>query len=489
MLSKKKYLFYLGVFCLLIGTIFSFEQLQSKLFNEIDLLINKTLYYSFWSIGISKSGIDLIAAGVSLLIIFKYYNKFPKQVFLYLSAGWILLFFVYVLKSAVNIPMTDDFAILKFLNNYTQSKDISKIFMQYDEDREFLIRFFSITLFHLKLFDYRILIVLANLSLLGTVIIFYKLMHPSKISKEMLLFLLVILIFNFEFYDAIVLTSGAMYHACSIFFVAMSLFFLIKNSNRNLFIAMLFSIAAVLNNGSGFIILLIGAVYLLFVKRRYHFTIWIISCAVIAFFYFHFYSTSKVHYNEPINLNFSVERIMRCILFSFTFMGNSTQFFYDITLPLVTGTIIWIYFGRLTIKKYYQQNPRVYCILLFLLLTSFIIPLVKYSTGIAGGLGIRYGIYSIMAISCCFIALFENTYKEVTLKIFTFIFFIVLLYHLSINIFFYPEVVIRKERLVAMLHNIRIGKPFVKPPYVMSYPNAELLIKEAVHNGYYFPDY
>ena len=93
------------------------------------------------------------------------------------------------LKYAVNIPHWDDHALKAFQVNYNKSSSfvekIQLIFAQHNEHRIALTRLFSLLIYEIKgTIDYRWLMILGNLSLIGTFSLLCLILKKHNCSGE-----------------------------------------------------------------------------------------------------------------------------------------------------------------------------------------------------------------------------------------------------------------------------------------------------------------
>jgi hypothetical protein len=255
-----------------------------------------------------------------------------------------------------------------------------------------------------------------------------------------------------------------------------------------MFVLSLFcALLAVLNCGSGFAGLIAGMFLLIVQKRTKYLFVWLLFSACISAFFFTNYTFVNENIFSSANIHTLLNKIFKCILFSFAFIGSPFQFLYQIILPVIAGAIVWLFLFLLTFKKYYKKNPIIYFMLLFVIMCSCLPSLLRSDYEIKYAISIRYGVYSIVAACCCVIAFFENSNVKNKSLLMNYFLILSLFYHLSTNLFFYPEVVIRKEKLVTFIQHLIKGEPFQLPPCTGG--DAKNIIDKAIQNNIYkIPD-
>jgi hypothetical protein len=341
-------------------------------------------------------------------------------------------------KDALNIPFNDDFDYLQFLNRYYDTRVFTEIFTQEgNESRLIFMKFFSVLLFHLNGFNFRTFLFFSNACLLGTCILLFRSIKLEGTVRLLLTLVLCVLIFQFEYYDSTIWASGALYSECTIFFVILSIYFMYAGMQTRLVFSLLAAILAVLNCGGGFLAFLIGLGVSVIRKRRMESIAWIVTLAILCLLYFHNHSFPRANYTETsLTLTAIFHHILRCFAFSCVFLGSSFQFYYKVFLPILGGIFVWLVFIFLTVKKYYHKNPIVYFFLSFLILISFLPALFRSNFSMGDALGIRYGIYSIFALSCSVVGLAENVGQPHLKKLLPILLTFSIFFHLLTNIFF-----------------------------------------------------
>jgi len=471
----------------LIGLLlYSFTSCIVTLFGHF---LHKQLNIVFWEIGFERIGIELILVSINFVLAIFFYKQNPKLFTLFSCLLWIVLFVAYVIKNTVNIPISDDYHyFLLFLNDYSASHNFSMILQQEAESRMVIIHLISVLLFHFNIFNFKILTLISSVCLIGIALLFYRSILAKQ--KEFLFLIIVLLLFQFQYYNSVFVPSDALYSTCTIFYVFCSLYFLNKNSKWMFTISLLSILLAALNCGSGFAGFIAGMTLLITQKRTKRLYVWLVFSACISIAFFINYAFINETIFSSANILELLNKLFKSLLFSFTFLGSPFQFLYQITLPIIAGSIIWLFFIFLTVKKYFKINPVIYFMLLFLIMSSVLPSLFRSDYQIHSAISIRYGVYAITAISCCIIAYFEISTVKNRLSAMKYLLVISFCYHLSTNLFFYPEVVIRKQRLEAFIRQIKNKSPLIVPPHTpCTAEEAESIINEsASKNIYKIPD-
>ena len=454
------------------------------LITSLGHLLNRQLSLTFWKYGIQKTGIEFVTAALLLLLYVFVWEK-KREMFFALAIGSVIsLFSIYIFENTLNFPIAEDYNIfLKFLNSYFASKNISAVLNQYEDVIMTTQHAWTVLLYRSGFFSFTALMLFADSCIILTYFVLLKTVPREHPERNLIFLTIAILFFQFQYYDVTTWASGGIGHGCTVFYALLTLYSVNRNTPLSFFISLLLCWITVLNFPSGFPVLAAGLLLLLSQQRKKESLIWIASCLLIAGFCFHNYSAHELNASSGFALPELASRVANGFLFSCVFLGSFFQFLYAITLPALFGLVIWIFFLVLTVKKYYLKNPLLYGILAFILMVSCLPPIGRAGCSIESGLTVRYGIYSIVAVAACIIAWLEIIDKKYLNRAGRAAFIFSLSYHFTSNLFFYPEVPIRKELLSSVMTNMKEGKDYILPPHTPE--NGKVILEESMHNHIY----
>lgn len=196
----------------------------------------------------------------------------------------------------INFPYADDFgAIINFnldyLNTHTFSDKLTLLFSQNNDfklvvlklvDLTYLTIFDNVNLGHLRVFGY--------FMFLSTMFFLYKLGDFSK--TNILYFLPVpLLMISFAYSEINALAMESLSHFLVIFLALATFYFLFQTKHFVLAILCLF--LGVFANGNGLLLIPLGALGLLFLKKYKHLVIWILASCVFLFLFFFNYNRGE----------------------------------------------------------------------------------------------------------------------------------------------------------------------------------------------------
>jgi hypothetical protein len=203
----------------------------------------------------------------------------------------------------INFPIADDFgAIINFnldyLNTHTLSDKLTLLFSQNNDfklvvlklvDLAYLTIFDNVNLGHLRVFGY--------FMFLSTMFFLYKLGDFRK--TNILYFLPVpLLMISFAYSEINAYAMESLSHFLVIFLALATFYFLFQTKYFVLAILCLF--LGVFANGNGLLLIPLGALGLLFLKKYKHLVIWILASCVFLFLFFFNYNRGESTLNGSV---------------------------------------------------------------------------------------------------------------------------------------------------------------------------------------------
>jgi hypothetical protein len=203
----------------------------------------------------------------------------------------------------INFPIADDFgAIINFnldyLNTHTLSDKLTLLFSQNNDfklvvlklvDLAYLTIFDNVNLGHLRVFGYFLF--------LSTMFFLYKLGDFRK--TNILYFLPVpLLMISFAYSEINAFAMESLSHFLVIFLALATFYFLFQTKYFVLAILCLF--LGVFANGNGLLLIPLGALGLLFLKKYKHLVIWILASCVFLFLFFFNYNRGESTLNGSV---------------------------------------------------------------------------------------------------------------------------------------------------------------------------------------------
>jgi hypothetical protein len=316
-----------------------------------------------------------------------------------LSLAIILIFGFTLFNNILNAPTFDDYdTTLRFIRRFyfendTFQEKVLEILSRHNEHRILISKTSAAVyygLFHH--IDFSHLIVFQNLFLAGFFILVLALMKQQKYLVSETLLIVTVFLFSFSFWQVTFYYWGGIQHYTVFFFSFLSLFLLNKASEPfgSHFLASVFaSILAVLSFGNGFIVLFLGGFLLFAQKKRLLLLIW--STISLALLLITFLPRPEIGITAHAKFNFDwMARLLFTFLGSFVYINPPTGHYINLVICMIVGLAVAICWLWLFLKGYAFQNPLLYCLLSFPVLTGIIISISRFETKAAGGMAPRY---------------------------------------------------------------------------------------------------
>lgn len=430
----------------------------------------------FWQYSICITG----AEALLMLSVFLWWH-FKRGKALHLYGGAVVCFFaVVVAVFALNVPITDDnYALLQWAVNYVPSRDfgvlVKGIFEPYNECRIVFARVVAlIDLYFTGSVHFNHLMYVASTGLLLIAGLFLLQTRRSTRLSLAILFLL----FQFQYYDSVFWANSALQNIWSVAFGMLSIYCLVKSHLRYFVFAIMAAIAASFTYGNGLFVWPIVLGYSLYKRNYKHLMLSTAICLGILAIYFH-------HFTPAVSDMSLVKRMGLAVPFTVVLLGGSFQFLYQIYLPMMGGIFILFSFFWMIRVGYYARYPFVFLVLLYLLLCAFTAGVFRGNRGAAEGLSVRYGIYAITAFISCLI-FWGNEYLGKKSKGHSALLALAICYHFAANFFFFPEVMVRNDKLKRYVNSLpdKSADWYMSPVIPFE---SRTIVKEAIKKGLYCP--
>lgn len=486
MKSRKDIILVIASAVLLLSGIFLFSETNRlHIIHLVNGLLHSHMDEHFRSIGLGYLSTWLILSGICMqLFIVWRRNQVSEKIFIALCATLVLVHYGwYLVSNAVNFPLYDDHrALLDFMVKYSDAQGIREkialICAPYNESVIIVPKLFSLLWF--KIFGSLNFMHLLIFNGLVLIMLFAFLFRKSSAPIQRLLFVsLAVFVFQFQFFDdAFWVLSGLCFYF-SFLFAALSFHFLKKKTVPGTIVSLLFSLLASFTFGNGWLVIVVNTLFLISEKRNNEFWLWMALLALVSI------ALNRVSLQmQPLSaVNFNVVENMSFIILM---LGSGFQFFYSPVLPAVIGLFILGSFVFLIYKKQIRSSPVLFQVLAFLVLSSVLAAPFRSGIETMGmyGLHVRYGIFSILAfvLTISLLASYQP-FKPLAVKILVIAAFG---YHAATGIFFYPEVVIRKENMEKLKAGLK-QNIFDDRYSLLPKNDYETLMRDAMKKNIYRP--
>ncbi len=334
--------------------------------------------------------------------------KFGSQKIIW-PAIILIFYYTIVILLSYNFPISDDFALLDFVNKIVNYSDINKslelIYAQHNEHRIVTTKLvYLLDYWFFGEINFRRLALIGNLFHLGTFYIFIK-HQPQKIDqKSHLAIFTACLIFQFGSAESIFWSMAAISNYLVLMTALLTLSLLSREPVIHYILAIVFGILAVFTHGNGILVPFIAVVYLMSQKRYYQSILMFFLSLMIIFIYFYEYQSPHGHSN-PID---AIKDAGWILIYAISFTGSAFSAGTHPSSPLITGfstfftlTIglcIWVITFYGFYRKIYRDGNIFIWFNFFIILTAIITGMSRINFGLWQATSSRYHIYSNLAI-------------------------------------------------------------------------------------------
>lgn len=308
-------------------------------------------------------------------------------------------------QTAYNFPYEDDFnSALSFISDYAFGKTgfserLALIFSQYNEHRIVFDRLVFLADFGLfgKL-DFRHLVLVGNLSLVGIAILFAKAAFPHLTIRQKLIYLLpaAYSLFLFHYWELSTWSMAALQNLYVVPFAMLSLYSLPQPRKETFGLASVMAVLAAFTSGNGIFTFMAGAFVLLLLTAYRRLAIWMVLGALTATVYFWGYIRPPYH---PDVVDSLVNHTGRAIAYFFTLTGMLAgsgrprlALAFGVLSLLVTLGLL----GFLWYKNRFAEHITLIGWLVFLYLTCLSLMATRSGMGVGQATTPRYGIVVVM---------------------------------------------------------------------------------------------
>lgn len=319
----------------------------------------------------------------------------------FLASAYFLVVYVFT----TNFPIDDDFYLLALVNKYADGYPIGfeQLLALHNEHRIAITRLVFISSY--ELFggvNFRFLSLLANLSILG-IFLLCCLRLPGKVGFGSVGLVIAALLFQYGSAESMLWPVAALSNYFVLLLMLLGMVALERPGLRNLGLAVLLSLLAVVTQGNGLLVPYTMALYLLFERRYASFvTLLVVSMAV------------SIAYISPSQSDFSGDSLLSWLgmlpiklLFSLSFLGNAfgiggSNFPVISGLSMMLTTSIGVLTVGLTTYALCCHRKRSVNLLasinIFLILTALVVAESRIHFGLAQSLISRYHINSALSV-------------------------------------------------------------------------------------------
>ena len=326
-----------------------------------------------------------------------------------------LVGYLWVFKTyAINMPFLDDYDVMlgwmhQFLSSDTLHGKLYLLFQQHFEHRivfDHLIELLCFLIFHKINFIF--LSFVGSVGLFGIVAVLLYAGRKAGLSYFELI-PVPFLLLTWSQNELIVFAMASLQQYWQLFFDVASLIVLTRSETKaGLAAAGALGVAASFSGGGGMLVFPVGFLYLM-VSRRWRFAaFWSILAAATYYLYFVLLNYQSLP-SDMFQHAYAWANPLDIVEFSVQFMGNAG---HSPTQALIFGGIIIVMGGVLSVWHFRRPGQPLIYVLLFVLLSAFLVSVSRALLGLQESLTSRYTIYGLLNLTLVYIMLISAIQKN-----------------------------------------------------------------------------
>jgi hypothetical protein len=349
-------------------------------------------------------------------------RKDQRQSYLGLCAATILVglpvifFYVMLLRTALNIPYSDDYhAVLEFTNQFIQLQGFpaKASYFLASQHNEYKLYFGQgvvwLQFALLGHIDFRLLAAIGNGFILLLGIFFWRIFLPEHkdLGRRLALFVPISwLLFQLQYIETLNFSMAGLQNLPILVFSFACIYFLLRKTRGALCGALAFYVLAIASSGNGFLLFPVAVLVLVLGRRYAHLLSWAAVTGISSGAYAYHYNShnSGVSYRRGI---FNSLLHLRPA-YAISFMGSALGIPFPVAASFVLGGVLCAFFAWMAYRGYIRRNPLVSCCVLFLLLTAIGVAGIRSELGVMQSLSSRYTIYSALLLIFAWIVIVEE---------------------------------------------------------------------------------
>ena len=327
-----------------------------------------------------------------------------------------LVFYLILFRTAVNLPILDDYEIiLGAANSLHQTHGLAShaaiVFTSEHNGYKLMFENSIIWLFYSLIGRIYIFPLVAIGNALA-VLIFLAIAFMARDNAEDISSWLVMLVpaaflvFQLQYASALNFASSSLQHLAVVAFSLFAIYFLSRNAQSSFVFSCIASILAIGSSPNGFFLAPVGLLMLIQKKQWKRLAYWIALFSLMLALYL-------LRYASPVtpgggsgaalhNLN---------VIYALSFLGASVARYSSVLPSVVLGLIFCGVIGFATVRRYFLQNPAAFYSMIFILINAIAVSGLRSDSGVAQSLASRYRTYSNLMLVFSYFFFAENAVR------------------------------------------------------------------------------
>jgi hypothetical protein len=339
-------------------------------------------------------------------------EKWRLAIAICLIAAPALAFYIILFKTAVNLPLLDDYqSILDVANSIAKTHDplsrLGVVVTSQHNGYKQLTNNVLVWACYRFTGHVRMLPLIAIGDAFALLIFLPLALMARSLTKDRASWLLLLVpvacfIFQLQYASALNFASCSIQEIGVIAFSLLSIYFLSKDAQNISVISYVFTVLAALSSPNGFFLAPVGAFMLAGRRQWKQLGIWTaVFCVLLGFYLFRYVGVPITAVDKTATHSINP-------IYALTFLGASAARYVSIAPAFVLGVLICGIVVLAAIKRYDLRNPAVFYSMVFILINAVAVSGLRSGQGVAQSLASRYRIYSNLMLALSYLFLLEQ---------------------------------------------------------------------------------
>jgi hypothetical protein len=327
-----------------------------------------------------------------------------------------LVFYIILCRTAVNLPILDDYQIILGTTNLLHethgvASHAAIILTSEHNGYKLIFENSVVWLFYSLIGRIYILPLVAIGNGLALVIFLAVALMARDNADDHLSWLVMLipaafLIFQLQYASALNFASSSLQHLAVIAFSLLAIYLTTRSSSGAFIFSCAGSVLAIASSPNGFFLAPVGLLILIQQKQWKRIGYWMGLFILMLVLYLFRYTSTTTPQGTIVEAGPALHNIN--IVYALSFLGSSVARYSSVLPSIVLGLLFCAIIALAAARRYFFQNPAVFYSMVFILLNAIAVSSLRSDSGVAQSLASRYRTYSNLMLVFSYFFLAEN---------------------------------------------------------------------------------
>jgi hypothetical protein len=213
-------------------------------------------------------------------------------------------------------------------------------------------------------------------------------------------------LFQLQYASALNFASSSLQHLAVVAFSLLAIYFLSRHARSTFVLSCIASVLAIASSPNGFFLAPVGVLMIIQQKRWKWLACWITLFLLMLGLYLFHYSSMPAPEGSHEAAATSLHHIN--VIYALSFVGSSVARYSSVLPSVLLGILLCALAGFATVRRYFLQNPAVFYSMLFILINAVAVSGLRSDSGVAQSLASRYRTYSNLMLVFSYLFIVET---------------------------------------------------------------------------------